>query len=344
MLNSRLLTRYRRGFTLIELLVVIAIIAVLVALLLPAVQQAREAARRSACKNNLKQVGLALHNYHDTHNTLPGSPMGRTRDNGWNVWSGMSMILPFMDQAPLYNQIDFNRGPRQAPNNGSIHRSVIPAYLCPSDPGSGSRPQGDSGPCSYALSSGPVTAWGVGNRPRAGIFTYRSSTRFTYIKDGTSNTIMASEVQIGLNDGDQTAVSYRNHTAGDLTFTGTGHSRIADNSQTSIDAIRAYHQACRAALPITHSGDNDDAGRYWGAARNFWGPWFNTLMPPNSPTNCDNDASVSEVRIKSASSHHTGGVHALMADGAVRFISENLDQGTWISLGSKGGAEVIGAF
>ncbi|MDC0308553.1 DUF1559 domain-containing protein, partial [Planctomycetaceae bacterium] len=86
------------------------------------------------------------------------------------------------------------------------------------------------GPCSYALSSGPVTAWSVGNRPRAGIFTYRSSTRFTYIKDGTSNTIMASEVQIGLNDGDQTAINYRNHTAGNLRFTGTGHSRIADNS------------------------------------------------------------------------------------------------------------------
>ena len=344
MLNSRLLMRYRRGFTLIELLVVIAIIAVLVALLLPAVQQAREAARRSACKNNLKQVGLALHNYHDTHNTLPGNPVSSNRDSSWAAWSGLGMILPFLDQAPLYNRADFSRGGRNGPANGPVSRAVIPALLCPSDPGSGARYSTNSGPCSYALSSGPVTDWSVGNRPKAGIFTYRSSTRFNFIKDGTSNTIMASEVQIGLDDGDQTALSYRNHTAGDLTFTGTGHSRIADNSQTSIDAIKAYHQACRAALPITDQGENDQAGRFWSTGRVQWGPWFNTLMPPNTPTNCDNDASITIMRIKSASSHHTGGVHTLMADGAVRFISENLDQGTWISLGSKGGGEVVGAF
>src|SRR6187399_915065 len=103
----------RKAFTLIELLVVIAIIAILIALLLPAVQQARESARRTQCKNNLKQFGLALHNYHDTHNTFPGGVVGNAHEIGvglssWVGWSGVSMLLPFVDQAPLYSTLDFN--------------------------------------------------------------------------------------------------------------------------------------------------------------------------------------------------------------------------------------------
>ena len=127
----------RRGFTLIELLVVIAIIAVLIALLLPAVQAAREAARRAQCVNNLKQIGLALHNYHSSINALPWDH----GPGGWNEWSGMTMLLPYMEQQPLYNTINFNyiigNGAATATNGGFLNTTAIQTKLnglvCPSD-------------------------------------------------------------------------------------------------------------------------------------------------------------------------------------------------------------------
>jgi len=127
----------RRGFTLIELLVVIAIIAVLIALLLPAVQQAREAARRSQCKNNLKQIGLAFHNYHDalsvfppafSQHSWPGAPIDQRATFNWHVY-----VLPYLDQAPLYNQLNFSASSRVAPNQ-QYAGMVLPVFICPSDP------------------------------------------------------------------------------------------------------------------------------------------------------------------------------------------------------------------
>lgn len=128
----------RRGFTLIELLVVIAIIAILIALLLPAVQQAREAARRSQCKNNLKQLGLAIHNYHDVHNVFPMSSRSNTRTNGF---SWIAMALPFLDQVPLYQKLDFNRTlvDTGGPNNRQLIQTPLTALLCPTDPTAGVR-------------------------------------------------------------------------------------------------------------------------------------------------------------------------------------------------------------
>ncbi len=127
----------RRGFTLIELLVVIAVIAILIAMLLPAVQQAREAARRAQCQNNLKQIGLAMHNYHDTNQSFPQGWIGVTSNqsdvNGINGWGWASKLLYQMDQKPLYQQIDFKRGITD-PANASILTKVLPAFRCPSDP------------------------------------------------------------------------------------------------------------------------------------------------------------------------------------------------------------------
>src|SRR5579871_6659577 len=127
----------RKGFTLIELLVVIAIIAVLMALLLPAVQQAREAARRSQCKNNLKQVGLALHNYHEIANMLPPGWVGITAGapdiHGLNGWGWASKILPLLDQSTAYNQINFSVDVSNAANN-AMRLTTFPVFRCPSDP------------------------------------------------------------------------------------------------------------------------------------------------------------------------------------------------------------------
>jgi len=206
----------QRGFTLIELLVVIAIIAILVALLLPAVQQAREAARRSQCKNNLKQFGLALHNYHDVHSTFP---MGVTYDTSfaaWWEWSGVgwgARVLPFIDQAPLFNQIRFDvKSPANDGVNASVKSAVLPVFRCPSDPGRA--PANSHGPTSYVICSGSnanSAAWGGGstgaNNGRSVLFG-NSKTNFRDITDGTSNTMVISECLIGKRYEDGQAADY----------------------------------------------------------------------------------------------------------------------------------------
>ncbi len=346
-----------RGFTLIELLVVIAIIAILIALLLPAVQQAREAARRTECKNKLKQLGLALHNYHDVHGTFPGNEVGCVYDedgsgdvNCWEGWSGLAMILPMLEQAPLYQKLNFNLYWYAGSNNtvGSneniIRDSNLTIFQCPSDPGSGSKPNDSSAPTSYALSSGPVATWSI--KPPVGTFSRESSVRIRDIKDGTSNTILAGEVQLGDWAANPKAVPYRYPSAGDLnTAVGTQNARVFNGTPANVAAVKAYHDACHAAamgLTTEVNGEDDRTGRFWCSGRVTWGPWFNTLMPPNTPTNCDNDTSVTDQRIKSASSWHTGGAQFLLADGSVKFVSENIDHGTYINAGSIKGGEVLG--
>ena len=345
----------KSGFTLIELLVVIAIIAILIALLLPAVQQAREAARRTECKNKLKQLGLALHNYHDTHGTFPGNEVGCVVDvppsavNCWEGWSGLAMILPYIDQAPLYNLANFDHywdetvAPGQ--NNRSVTRTFIPAFVCPSDPNGGGKIDDASGPASYCLSAGPASTWHLPKQHMVGMFSRESSVRGRDVKDGTSNTIMASEVQIGDWGGVNNAnlyLSYRNSNAGNLLSTGTSSNRKFDTSAANLAAIQAYHANCLAGLSSSTHGSNDETGRFWSSGRVHWGPWFNTLMVPNTQGTCDADTSETTMDLKSASSWHEGGVQLLLADGSVRFASENIDQATWVGLGSIRGGETLG--
>jgi prepilin-type N-terminal cleavage/methylation domain-containing protein/prepilin-type processing-associated H-X9-DG protein len=183
--------RRRVAFTLIELLVVIAIIAILVALLLPGVQQARESARRTQCKNHLKQWGLALHNYHDAHNAFP---MGAALPSQW-LWR--SMLLPYMDQANLYQQINFSTQPdcftaaRMAlPNNPTD--DLVPVYVCPSDPHSGKLYTGFAGadymPSDYLGVYGS-NLW----RPSDGLFGPNSKVRMADVIDGTTSTLAIGE-------------------------------------------------------------------------------------------------------------------------------------------------------
>ncbi len=206
--------RDRRGFTLIELLVVIAIIAVLIALLLPAVQQAREAARRSQCINNLKQIGLALHNYHDTHNVFPpgwiGVQGGGPNMEGPSGFSWHAHLLPNLDQAPLYNRINFNVSCVD-PLNATARQSVLAVFRCPSDPSQDAWNLGQEGNPSNILATLPtanyVGSFGTEGAediciaapfPAAqcrgdGAFWHNSKIRIADISDGMSNTILLGE-------------------------------------------------------------------------------------------------------------------------------------------------------
>jgi len=199
----------RKGFTLIELLVVIAIISILVSLLLPAVQQAREAARRTTCKNNLKQIGLALNNYHDAHSILPpgyvtGAPYPAT-SNGWG-WS--ALILPQLDQAPIYNAVNFALPVEHASNSAAVRVSLA-VYQCPTDqtPG-GSFAITDSlgnammqaGVSSYAGTVGNDASDADGLTGN-GCFYRNSNTRFSNIIDGTSTTVLVGERAWGFVNG-----------------------------------------------------------------------------------------------------------------------------------------------
>lgn len=332
-------TKRRPGFTLIELLVVIAIIAILIALLLPAVQQAREAARRTQCKNNMKQLGLALHNYHDTFNLFPPAHL-RTQANypgtgaltSWRGFSLHSMILPYIEQSALYNQMDFNTYFDQG-NNTVSRRTKLAAFLCPSDstyPGSP-----DQGNNSYAGSMGPNLGQYVGPIGlRDGMFCFDVPVRMADIRDGTSNTIAMAEQLIG--DNANTA-----YTPGDvvrgIAWTGSTPSKPTQNE------LNTYGTACQAGTTNHHSHN----GREWSIGMPAQ-TLFNTAAPPNwqYPTcqSCTGCGWMDSQGIFPSRSRHTGGVQVLLGDGSARFVSDNVDLATWQNLGSVRGGEVIGEF
>lgn len=303
----RLWLNRRRGFTLIELLVVIAIIAILIALLLPAVQQAREAARRSTCKNNMKQIGLALHNYHDTHQMFPpvvirGNGPANSGCQGWVRHSGYSwrvMILPFVDQQPLYNLVDMEVGLHSCmgpnPNLGQIRSTRIPLFECPSDP---TRIVGSDAPTSY-----PALVGRLGNQNHAdpaeehqGGLTPRG-TRTRDFMDGTSNSTMVTEVFRGK--------AFERTSSGPVSHNGQRCRRWIEST--------AWCQA-NAALQLVN-------GQYVPMRR------INDPLPDQVSWTDEVDGGNTGPR--PASSAHTGGVHALFGDGAVRFVSENVDAVVW---------------
>lgn len=330
--------RYSSGFTLIELLVVIAIIAVLIALLLPAVQQAREAARRSQCKNNLKQIGLALHNYHETYGVFPIGGTDEASTSAWNRppdINALARMLPFLDQAPLYNQMDVSgtlptssyvsgyhrRVPYQLLNGIPIRSIELNIFKCPSDP-----------------NNGLLSGWAQSN--------YGISAGSQHFSSSGSSAcqpfnIYAQKGGTGVNNGNW------GDTYDKLKLSGAGNRygvalRFQDFTDGSSNTVH-YGE--------TMSGCTHDYRTSWVNSHVV----FTTVTPLNDFTTCErigktpnNPTCKAENNYnysKGYRSHHVGGVHFLMSDGAVRFLSQNLDHaGTFQSLAGRADGTVVGEF
>lgn len=303
------LPRRPRGFTLIELLVAIAVIGILIAILLPAVQQAREAARRTQCRNHLKQLGLAVHNYHDAHTAMPPSRVedwdawlaGSPNFTGW--WSWQTRLLPYLEQPALYDAVNYEINAFGCdPAVNKVIGATLPVLTCPSDPGTPAVHEFDDGFCAFPRPFG-VTNYFVcrgGDRQHDpfdcpflpefiacnGVFPQvNTSLRFRDVRDGTSNTIAI---------GERPADSERYYgwwAAGG----GTDCHALGDHV---LDLNEGHYKG---------SPDNaDDVIHYW--------------------------------------SMHSGGSHFLLCDGSVRFISYSIDHNTYLALGSRDGGEAVGGF
>jgi prepilin-type N-terminal cleavage/methylation domain-containing protein/prepilin-type processing-associated H-X9-DG protein len=338
-----------RGFTLIELLVVIAIIAVLIALLLPAVQAAREAARRAGCVNNLKQIGLALHNYHDQMNTFPPGYVSsilmtvldacnQDAENGQSVdlgagWAWGSMILPQLEQQPLYNSINFNLSVAY-PQNNTCSLTPLNVYLCPSDPGPSTipvyaDPPDPAQPGTYSDSNlvdtlargNYVGMYGIGEicaqsnaldaansngkgplGQHAGIFYRNSPTSVAAITDGTSNTIMVGE---------------RSHNLSYVTWVARsigGWLGVTPPSQGGSDRFNPSPEECWTQI-LGPCGLEDG------------------MRTINNP----------EAHVEDYWSMHPGGANMLFADGSVHFLKSSINPIPWRAMATRSFGEIISA-
>jgi prepilin-type N-terminal cleavage/methylation domain-containing protein len=357
----------RRGFTLIELLVVIAIIAILIALLLPAVQQAREAARRTQCRNNLKQIGLGLHNYHDAHSSFPPGRMtpSRGQDLGLICWYGhvspLYHILPYLDQANVWNNLDHSetrvrKGSPLCIKNAFVTDLPLPVFMCPSDP----RHQSGINTNSYRGNWGAHVYGGrhFGNNiqvdptytPRAaaaldgalgGAFADRNRSIRDFA-DGTSNTALYAERIIGTTSNTELSLGNYMYRSGGANIITTS----APNNDTA--SVVAACAAADATVPANYRTDfgwtsGDDPAWYYSSYQH--GAYNHVQTPNFSRPDCGSGSipdDEHEVAIMTARSQHTGIVQVLLGDGSVRGVSDNIDLGVWQAVGTRAGGEVIG--
>ena len=360
--------RNRRGFTLIELLVVIAVIAILIALLLPAVQQAREAARKTQCKNSLKQIGLALHNYHDSFRTFPPGRMqpyfGNNAGSGaGQCWTGSvavhTFLLPYLDQANIYNQIDFEQyrvriPPRTpaCPNNRFLYNIPLPIFQCPSDPGhqggipsnnyrynigvticSGSPYNDDGTPVQPHTTNCSIDLYG----PPGGMFHDNGGVTVGNVSDGTSNTVAFSERTISDRD-----FSVFSPGGGDI------YRPVGKDPAHTTASMLANCIAIDPLSPPAHSSNNGIGNGAWWLGT-YQMTMYNHVIGPNSKIpDCGVSSSIpdgnNEPQVVGARSYHAGLVHSLLADGSARGISDSIDIKIWRAVGTRSGDELTTGF
>lgn len=325
----------RQGFTLVELLVVIAIIGILVALLLPAVQAAREAARRSSCQNNLRQIGLAAHNYHDAFGTLPPGDMSPNRA------SAISRLLGFIEQSNKYNQFNWSTNIHTDASNAAARTQDVKVFLCPSDAQQGwflvtiNGVDEKMGRCNYHANLGPQAWW----RGTEGVFyavglnaaDKRDPTRFAEIVDGLSNTALFAEVKRGEMTGTSTPVSagfFDKIVASQLAF-GTWDSNLPLNDQRPDPQCDA-----RTNNTLRYTG-----GQYH---RGFLATAFYThTIPPNYiGRDCIRATGVDKGHY-AARSYHPGGINFVLGDASVKFAPNTIDMAIWRATGSRLGGESV---
>ncbi|QDT56576.1 putative major pilin subunit [Caulifigura coniformis] len=363
----------RAAFTLIELLVVIAIIAILIALLLPAVQQAREAARRTQCKNNMKQIGLAIHNYHDAHRVFPLSTTGSTPNgsgcgNGFYSW--LALILPQMEQGNLHNSINFNVGMMDQCNlgysadyarltisnthpNAKAAATTVSSFLCPSDPIASTPSMGSAmaAPGSYAANLGwpdrttgpdgtlpPLQVQngflGTINPKSPGAAWQKPNVAMRDLTDGSSNTMAVAERLVN------SLTTYQ---------AWFGETMDYANAPESVLSYCGSSAGVARSLPfwVTYCGSvtapdptyTKVHGRGWISGWAFAANTYLQTMPINK-RNCHLYGGEDYgMNIATPSSRHTGGVNALMGDGRVIFVNQNIDMRVWWALGSRNGGE-----
>lgn len=319
----------RVGFTLIELLVVIAIIAILIGLLLPAVQKVREAAARMQCSNNLKQLGLACHNYEGTMGRFPA---GATQNLSQWAFSFQAQLLPYVEQENLRRLIDFT-APITLGSGGSqtlnpVHqvaaRTRVNLFLCPSDGGPDvyQNNSADWTPNNYMVNMGTGTTAQSLSVANEGLVWYTSQIRITDITDGTSNTLLMAESLRGNN--------------------------VQSMASQPEDPRRQYASFGGSGNPSLMSEGFCSGATRWAGNRGstwLWGREFNvcfttTHLPNQLITDCSNNGA----GYYKASSAHTGGVSVLLADGSVRFVSNTVQPAVWRAASTRAGGEIPGNF
>jgi prepilin-type N-terminal cleavage/methylation domain-containing protein len=337
--------RHRPAFTLIELLVVIAIIAILIGLLVPAVQKVREAAARTQCSNNLKQLGLAMHNYESVYKRLPPAfkgdvPAGSQLPAYFYSWSALAYLNPYLEQTAIYNRMDLTQPiylpPTYniSPANQFAVEQVVPLFICPSDNGQPVVNPGDygvptMGPTNYAVCIGSGTTNGGapfgGMWNSDGMFQAKNQLRIADVPDGLSNTAMMSESTLGTGD---------------------------ENTNTLPPDPQTYYSYVAIGTPVNDA--NCAAAKNYNNSNRRGFSWatgelrcasYNHYLLPNSPTpDCiTNDLATgyTSTGFRTARSKHIGGINMLLGDGSVRFVSNGIALATWRAIATRNRGEVI---